>query len=72
MLQRQAEQYAKLFAMFHKRADKISRVAFWGLQDGRGWLNGWLRKRTNYPLLWKRDLQAKPALAAVLGVKSER
>jgi endo-1,4-beta-xylanase len=72
MLKRQAEQYAKLFALFHKHADKIARVTFWGLHDGRSWLNGWPRKRTNYPLLWDRKLQPKPAFAAVLGVTSER
>jgi endo-1,4-beta-xylanase len=66
VLKRQAEQYARLFALLNKHADKIARVTFWGLHDGRSWLNGWPRKRTNYPLLWARDLQPKPALAAVL------
>jgi endo-1,4-beta-xylanase len=66
VLQRQAEQYAKLFALFRKHADKITRVTFWGLDDGRSWENFWPRTRTNYPLLWGRDLKPKPALAAVL------
>ena len=66
VLQRQAQQYAALFAMFKKHADKIARVTFWGLDDGRSWLNSWPSKRTNYPLLWTRDLQPKPALEAVL------
>ena len=66
VLKRQAEQYAKLFALFRKHSDKIARVTFWGLDDGHSWLNSWPRKRTNYPLLWARDLQPKPALAAVL------
>ena len=35
VLQRQAEQYAALFAIFKKHADKISRVTFWGLDDGK-------------------------------------
>ena len=64
--QRLAQQYAQLFALFRKHADKISRVTFWGLHDGRTWLNYWPRKRTNHPLLFARDLSAKPALAAVL------
>jgi endo-1,4-beta-xylanase len=66
VLQRQAEQYAALFAIFKKHADKISRVTFWGLDDGKSWLNSWPVKRTNYPLLWTRDLQPKPALEAIL------
>ena len=70
ILQRQADQYARLFALFRKHADKISRVTFWGLDDGRSWLNTWPRQRTNYPLLWGRDLQPKPALPAVLQEKN--
>jgi endo-1,4-beta-xylanase len=66
ILMRQADQYARLFALFEKNAAMISRVTFWGLDDGRSWLNGWPRKRTNYPLLWDRALQPKPALSAVL------
>jgi endo-1,4-beta-xylanase len=42
-------------------------VTFWGVHDGRTWLNNWpVRGRTNHPLLWDRDLRAKPALEAVL------
>ncbi len=66
LLQRQAEQYARLFALFRKHAGQVSRVTFWGLDDGRSWLNHWPRERTNYPLLWDRAARPKPALAAVL------
>jgi endo-1,4-beta-xylanase len=66
VLQRQAEQYARLFTLFRKHADKLDLVTFWGLHDGRSWLNGWPRQRTNYPLLWDRELKPKPALDAVL------
>ncbi len=66
ILQRQADQYARLFVLFRKHADMVSRVTFWGLDDRDSWLDTWPRKRTNYPLLWGRDLQPKPALAAVL------
>mgnify|MGYP003880766077 CR=1 FL=1 len=64
--QRLAERYTQLFALFLKHSDKISRVTFWGLHDGRSWLNGWPRKRTNHPLLFDRSLQPKPALTSVL------
>ena len=63
--QRLADQYARLFAIFLKHRDKIGRVTFWGLHDGRTWLNGWPSRRTNHPLLWDRSLNAKPALTAV-------
>jgi endo-1,4-beta-xylanase len=66
LLQRQAEQYAKLFTLFRKHAADISRVTFWGLGDGRSWLNDWPWKRTNYPLLWDRQMKPKPAFDAVL------
>lgn len=66
--QRLADQYAQLFALFLKHQDKISRVTFWGLHDGRSWLNGWPFQRTNHPLFWDRALQAKPALSAVLAL----
>ena len=69
--QRLAEQYARLFALFLKHQDKISRVTFWGLHDGRSWLNSWPSKRTNHPLLWDRSLQPKPAYAAVMALRAE-
>ena len=64
LLERQARQYARLFELFQKL--HVSRVTFWGLHDGRSWLNSWPRKRTNHPLLWSRNLEPKPALPAVL------
>lgn len=64
--ERLAEQYGRLFALFRKHHDKVARVTFWGLHDGRSWLNTWPRRRTNHPLLWDRELQPKPALNAVL------
>lgn len=61
-----ADQYAALFDLFIKRRKMIGRVTFWGLHDGRSWLNYWPRRRTNHPLLWDRALRPKPALSAVL------
>lgn len=65
---RLAEQYAKLFELFIRHRDKIDRVTFWGLYDGRSWLNKWPFKRTNHPLLWDRHLKPKPAFDAVVNV----
>jgi len=66
ILRRQAGQYASLFTLFRRHAGKITRVTFWGLHDGRSWLNYWPSKRTNYPLLFDRNLQPKPALTSVI------
>jgi endo-1,4-beta-xylanase len=55
-----AQRYADLFQLFEKHKDKITRVTFWGLYDGRSWLNNFpVRGRTNYPLLFDRDLKLK-------------
>ncbi len=72
LLRRQAEQYAKLFAIYKKHAEAIERVSFWNLHDGQSWLNYFPWNRVNYPLLFDRQLQPKPAYHAVLQVLSGR
>ncbi|RIW17522.1 1,4-beta-xylanase [Algoriphagus lacus] len=55
------ERYAGLMKLFKKHGDKIERVTFWGMHDGRTWLNNWpVRGRTNYPLLFDREKRIKP------------
>lgn len=66
LLQRQAAQYARLYSLFRKHADKVDVVTVWGLHDGRTWLNGWPSVRTNHPLFWTRALEPKPALQAII------
>ncbi len=66
ILKRQAQQYAKLFAIFKKHQDTIARVSFWNLHDGQSWLNYFPWKRVNYPLLFDRDRKPKPAYDAVI------
>jgi endo-1,4-beta-xylanase len=61
-----ADRYAAIFKLFHKHRDKIDRVTFWGVHDGQSWLNYWPTRRTNYPLLFDRELRPKPALEAVI------
>jgi len=64
-----AKRYAELFSIFYQKRDKIARVTLWGIHDGMNWKNDYpIPNRTNYPLLWDRQKQAKPALAAILGV----
>lgn len=64
-----ANRYEELFGIFYKRRDKIARVTFWGVHDGMNWKNNYpIPGRTNYPLLWDRQRQPKPALKSVLNV----
>jgi endo-1,4-beta-xylanase len=66
VLHRQADQYARLFRIFKKHQDKLTRVTFWGIHDGKSWLNSWPRKRTNHALLFDRQSHPKPAFHAVM------
>jgi endo-1,4-beta-xylanase len=62
-----AKRYADLFKIFVKYKKNISRVTFWGIYDGQSWLNNWpIVGRTNYPLLFDRNLQPKPAFYSVI------
>lgn len=64
-----AKRYAELFTIFYSRRNKLARVTFWGVHDGMSWKNNFpVRGRSNYPLLWDRQLQPKPAFKAVLTV----
>ena len=66
ILQRQAEQYAAMFAIFRKHRESILRVSFWNLHDGQSWLNYFPWNRVNHPLLFDRQQQPKPAFHAVI------
>lgn len=66
VLQRQAEQYGKLFTLLLKHKDAVTRVTFWGINDGRSWLNTWPTRRYNHALLFDRQCQPKPAFDAVI------
>jgi len=67
--QQLTNRYEELFKIFYKKKDKIERVTIWGVHDGMSWKNGYpIPGRTNYPLLWDRNKQPKPALKAVLNV----
>jgi len=68
-----AQRYSDIFKLFLKHQDKISRVTFWGVNDGQSWLNGWpIKGRTNYPLLFDREFKHKKAYNSVIGLKEEK
>lgn len=52
--------YAELFAIYKKYSDNIARVTFWGLNDATSW------RASQNPLLFDKDLQAKPAYYGVI------
>ena len=69
MQQKLADRYGALFDIFvkHVNAGRLTRVTFWGSDDGHSWLNDFpVRGRTNHALLFARDYQPKPAFDAVL------
>lgn len=56
----QAYLYAQLFNILKEHADHIERVTFWGLDDNTSW------RAENNPLLFDKNLQAKPAYYGVI------
>jgi GH35 family endo-1,4-beta-xylanase len=59
-LKTQAEDYARLFAIFEKHKEVIDRVTFWGLNDRRTWRFG------QHPLPLDANSNPKPAYAAIV------
>jgi endo-1,4-beta-xylanase len=52
--------YAQLFQLYEEHAAGIERVTFWGLNDATSW------RASASPLLFDKDLQAKPAYYGVI------
>ena len=64
-----ADRYEELFKIFYDHRDVIDRVTFWGVQDGGSWKNGYpVPGRTNYPLLFRRDLTPHDAFYRVAAI----
>jgi endo-1,4-beta-xylanase len=62
----QAARLGAAFELFMKHKDVIGRVTMWGVHDGHSWLNNFpVRGRTEYALLFDRELRPKPAFFAV-------
>ena len=65
--------YESLFKLFLKYDDNISRVTFWGVNDGQSWLNNWpIKNRTNYPLLFDKNFNKKSAYKKVAALKEKK
>jgi len=65
IMTRQAELYRDLFNGFAERVS-VTSVTTWGVSDAASWLDNYPVTRTNAPLLWDRDREAKSALQAIL------
>lgn len=66
------QRYRELFELFYRHRHQIDRVALWGVHDAMSWKNHYpIPNRTNYPLLFDRQLAAKPALQAVIDVPTQ-
>lgn len=71
--QQLANDYEQLFKIFLKHHDKISRITFWGVNDGQSWLNDWpIKGRTNYPLLFDRAFTPKEAYFKIIALKQNQ
>ena len=61
------QRYIDYFQLFLNYSDNISRVTLWGLTDADTWRNDWpIEGRTDYPLLFGRDYQAKPVVEKLI------
>lgn len=59
--------YLDLFKVYYRHRSQISRVTLWGISDRGSWLNNWpIPGRTNYPLLFDREYQAKPVVKDII------
>jgi len=64
-----AKRYAELFSFFRKHRDLFGRITFWAVHDGQSWRNYWpITGRSDYPMLFDRDCQPKPAFDAVVQI----
>lgn len=59
-----------VLTIYQNHADVISRVTWWGTQDGMSWKNDFpMHGRTDYPLLFDRECNMKPFMADKLTAK---
>lgn len=58
--------------LFMKHSDKVTRVTLWGVTDQDSWKNDWpVAGRTEYPLMFDRDGNAKPFVVEILQTNNQ-
>jgi len=68
--QRQSDSYKMFFRVFREYKAVIKSVTFWGVSDKVSWLNNFpVSGRTNYPLLFDRDMKQKKVYTDVTNFK---
>lgn len=61
------DRMAELFNIYLRHADVISRITFWGTEDGMSWRNGWpMPGRTDYALPFDREYKLKPFMKQIM------
>lgn len=70
--QQLTDRYEEIFQIFYDKRDKLHRITLWGVHDEMSWKNDYnVPGRTNYPLLFDRDYQPKPAVDAIMKIPEE-
>jgi endo-1,4-beta-xylanase len=68
-VKRHYSRYRDFFNIFLKHADKINRVTFWGITEYTSAKNDFpIIGRTDYPLLFDRNYQAKPIVKELINM----
>lgn len=66
------DRYLDFFELFLKHEDKIKRVTTWGDSDSHSWRQNWpIRGRSDFPLLFDSDHQAKPIVNDIIKAAKE-
>jgi endo-1,4-beta-xylanase len=63
--------YKKYFDVFRRLRGRLSAVTLWGMADDDTWLDSFPVDRTDYPLPFDMQLQAKPAYWGIIGEEKE-
>jgi endo-1,4-beta-xylanase len=73
VLEQQARRYRDLFSLCLKYSDTVERVTLWGVWDGNSWRDYKpMEGRTDYPLLFGRNFEKKPAYHALKKLITEK
>lgn len=65
--------YAEFFRLFLKHKDKIRRVTLWGVTDSQSWKNDFpVKGRTDYPLFFDRNCNAKPIVEKIIKLAEKK
>ena len=63
----------EFFKLFLERDDVVSRVTLWGVTDATSWKNNYpMQGRTDYPLLFDRQYQAKPVVWSIAEMAKQK